>query len=355
MQNRLFLGGALFFGMILNCALLSCTRETDLLPEGRAQVIVVCVLTEESQQVLTLGVTDIATLEEKEVLSRADITLFDTSIEEEIGRFHNTGTNEWTLDYAAVPEHSYQLKIDIPGREEISASTRMPAKSKIEYRMNMYREDQELGIQYLIRTLPQSPVWMMGMVYNPDKEKHEVASRIATSLLSVSPQNVTDNIFCLDEFCDESVLRMLSLFLPEYESGETGFYRYVEGRPLFDRMFRIPSVGEMERKAIDEPSGCFSVAGDFFRKRSDIGEDFFSIRSMQEHKNASYIVALSLSEEYDKYLQELISKKTQEAHYSSLFSRENAYTNIINGVGVFGAKTEQHLPWNDYVIVTGGF
>ena len=31
--------------------------------------------------------------------------------------------------------------------------------------------------------------------------------------------------------------------------------------------------------------------------------------------------------------------------FASLFSRDNMYGNIENGIGIFGAKTEQELPW----------
>ena len=49
----------------------SCTRVTDLRPEGRGEVVVVCVLTEEATQTLTLDLTDIASPEDRAALAEA--------------------------------------------------------------------------------------------------------------------------------------------------------------------------------------------------------------------------------------------------------------------------------------------
>ena len=68
-----------------------------------------------------------------------------------------------------------------------------------------------------------------------------------------------------------------------------------------------------------------------------------------------YVLFISPSLEYDRYLREVISNRMQQQavrDYASLFSRKNTYTNIENGLGIFGARTDQKLPWNDKRIVT---
>ena len=47
-------------------------------------------------------------------------------------------------------------------------------------------------------------------------------------------------------------------------------------------------------------------------------------------------------------LKTLLTEQARQASmkdFASLFSRDNMYGNIENGIGIFGAKTEQELPW----------
>ncbi len=353
MTNRYSWERVFVFWGIAIPSLLSCTRVTDLRPEGRGEVVVVCVLTEEATQSLTLDLTDIASPEDRAALSEAVITLFDETAGQEVGSFQKDGGNDWQLEYAAIPEHAYQLIIKIPGRDAVSASTTMPQRSAIKYRTNMYPKDLDVGVQYDIHSLPSGVVWVMGLRYNRTTGKHVAADIIATSLETVSPQNITDGFFRFADFCASDVYEL------EYRSAREVvymFYHYVEGHPLYDKMLRIPPVAENNRCSQDEPFGYFQVAGSLFRSLSEI-EELYPMYRLQCRKEDSYILFMSPSEEYDYFLQDIIAKKMQQESlddYAFLFSRKNVYTNIENGLGIFGGKTEQILPWNDYLVISGG-
>ena len=315
--------------------------------------------------------TDIATVEGRESLINAVITLYDTTTGELSGQFAYVGGNEWRLDYTAIPEHSYQLRIIIPGREEISATTTMPARSKIvccgvpAYSPPVpFLNDEEdviidkrieLGVQYEIRSLPEGPVWVMGLDYNSNTGEYDVADLIATSLKTVDPYNQTGSLFHKADFFSISLLEQLSL-----NYGNAGFYQYVEGHPLYDKMLRIPPSREVERVSDDAPLlhinnvypdhydgyylDCFSVAGSFKTKyQSDVRYNYDSFTEDDE-----VVLFMTPSDEYDRYLREVISRKT--TNYASLYSRENVYTNVRNGIGIFGGQTQQTVPWNDYII-----
>ena len=336
--------------------LLSCTRVTDLKPEGRGEVVVVCILTEESTQLLTLDLTDIASQEDLSALSEAEITLFDETTGQEVGRFRKGDGEDWTLEYAAIPEHAYFLQVSIPGWEIITAMTAMPSKSNIAYRFRF----MDAGVSYDINSLPEGPIWVMGMNHDYYKTGiHKPAEKMATSLTTVDPFNVTGEVFHAFDYYKE---------LAQYAEAGKGndfFYPFVEGQPLYDKMFRIPSVKEKQRVA-EEPvvnneleSGSeklqitfapFSVAG-YLRTAYYPYE--YEGEPRQIRDTDGYILFVSPSEEYDRYLREVSSLKMQRQammDYASLFSRKNVYTNIINGLGVFGARTDQKLPWNDQPI-----
>lgn len=334
--------------------LASCTRVTDLRPEGRGEVVVVCVLTEGATQSLTLDLTDIASPEDRAALSEAVITLYDETAGQEAGCFLKGDGNDWKLEYAAIPEHAYRLKIEMPGRDAVLASTAMPARSDVKYRTNMYPRDLDVGVQYDIQSLPSGAVWIMGLKYDRSSGKYVTADKIATSLETVSPLNITDGCFRFEDFCAPDVYEL------EYHTAQEVvymFYHYVEGHPLYDKMLRIPPVTENDRSSRDEPFGYFQVAGSLFRGLSEI-EELYPMLLLLCRVEDSYVLFMSPSEEYDKFLQEAIAKKMQQESlddYASLFSRKNVYTNIMNGLGIFGAKTEQILPWNDYLVISGAF
>jgi hypothetical protein len=334
----------------------SCTRVTDLRPEGRGEVVVVCVLTEEATQTLTLDLTDIASPEDRAALSEAEITLFDETAGNEAGRFLKGDGKDWQLEYAAIPEHAYQLKIEIPGRDSIFASTKMPAKSGIKcdprWLWKSFWEseesDRDLGMQYEISSLPEGPVWVMGINYNAAADRNEVAAEIATSLDIADPFNITGAKYQSAVFLESDVLEEIRK-LKEY--GKVGFYDNVEGHPLYDKMLRIPSIKEVDREAACNPPGYFSVAGSF--KYRWLDEAYYYQAGLMNTESIGFILFISPSVEYDRYLKDVIAKRMLRetwADYVFLFSRENVYTNIINGLGVFGAKTEQRCPWNNRIL-----
>ena len=350
MTNRYSWERVFVFWGIAIPSLLSCTRVTDLRPEGRGEVVVVCVLTEEATQSLTLDLTDIASPEDRAALSEAVITLFDETAGQEVGSFQKDGGNDWQLEYAAIPEHKYRLQIFIPGREEISATTTMPAKSNVAYRLvfagygffEREEDDRELGMQYSISSLPDNAVWVMGVNRVEDTGEEKVAAQIATSLAIADPFNVTDEIFHGLDYLDREELE----FLEEIQkTGIASFYGNVEGHPVYDKVFRIPSTAEVDRNVASNPPGYFSVAGRF-----DIDYKFdYTYWKIIDDETTGFILFLSPSLEYDRFLRDILAKKKQQdkwGDYASIFSRNNIYSNIQNGLGVFGARTKQKLPWN---------
>lgn len=335
----------------------SCTRVTDLKPEGRGEVVVVCVLTEEATQTLTLDLTDIAPPEDRTALSEAVIELYDETAGQEAGRFLKGEDNDWRLEYAALPEHAYQLRIEIPGRDAVFASTTMPAKSDIVYYFNFGST-----VFYDINSLPEGPLWVMGINQDLLKTgKRKVAEKMATSLMTADLFNVTGEFFhAADFFPEESVSK-------DPFSDRMAFYPYVDGQPLYEKLFRIPSTQEKQRVAKEpefyivnhdlvhdtietEYYSCFSVAGYF---RTGYYPIMFSGGVAPLEDTHGYVLFISPSEEYDRYLQEVSTVKMQRqavGDYAALFARKNVYTNIENGLGVFGARTDQKLPWNDQPI-----
>ena len=328
-----------FIQIILLMVLLSfssCSRVTDLTPEGRGEVVAFCILTEEATQSLTLDLTDIASPEDRASLSEAVVTLYDNTTGTEAGFFVKSDGNEWLLKYAAIPEHRYLLIITIPGREEITAATTMPPVSRVVFSFG----PGYYGTSYELDSLPEGALWVMAMNYDAGTG-HKAADKISTSLTMADPFNVTDGVFHASDFFEEVI---------QYAENGDYFYPYVEGQPLYDKMFRIPPVRELKRES-KEGLGWFSVAGYF---RTNYHPYQYGNPPGRLLERDGYVLLISASEEYDRSLCEVISKRMQQqavGDYASLFFRENVYSNIVNGIGIFGAKTEQKLPWNDKPVI----
>ena len=346
-------------------ASVACEKAVDLRPEGEVRIVVECILSEDTVQTLRLSLTDIASTS----LDDAVISLTDETEGVLVGHFTHLQGKDWQLEYAAIPQHRYSLKVEIDGFEAVTGHTRMPEKLGIKYTalsrvfpQELWFDgfpDWELGSRYEIASLPKGPVWVCGMNYDSAAGRHVFASTIATSLASADLFNLTGDTYWnafnpqadakfeewyeyqpSDEGAYVGLNNWMYHFPKEYR---TTMYRYVVGCPLHDTFLRIPSLEEDDNRTAADPRGYFSVAGSFQ------GSTYSVFTSSSPD---GYLLFVSVSEEYDRYLKNLLTEQARQASmkdFASLFSRDNMYGNIENGIGIFGAKTEQELPWYKHI------
>ena len=341
-------------------AFIACEKVVDLRPEVEGHIVVECILSEDTVQTLRLSLTDIASAS----LDDAVVSLTDETEGVLVGHFAHLRGNDWQLEYAAIPQHGYSLEVEINGFETVTAHTEMPEKLGIKHTIlwrtwpqNLQFDgfpDWELGSRYEIASLPKGPVWICGMNYDSAAGRHVFASTIATSLASADLFNLTGDVywnafnpqadkFFEDKYEDPTPPGSLNYhwwyhFPKEYR---TTMYKYVVGCPLHDTFLRIPSLEENDDRTAADPKGCFSVAGSFRGST-------FSFSDPPPSSQEGYLLFVSVSEEYDRYLKNLLMEQARQSSmkdFASLFSRDNMYGNIENGIGLFGAKTEQELPW----------
>jgi len=190
----------------------SCTRITEMRPDHEASVVVECILTTDSSQILNLSLTDCATPGEYEILNQARVLLRDETSGDFSGYFaHEAGTC-WVLDYACIPEHRYHLLISVPGRGPISSSVCMPVQVDIHYGVQTLIDDaryfRDCYYHYFLNTLPQdTPLWVFA--YDADQDGNLfVAEQIATDYADVDPFNMISKENSADSSDTPSVLLM---------------------------------------------------------------------------------------------------------------------------------------------------
>ena len=277
---------------------------------GNRDVLVNCILSQDTVQILHLASCAADELSSR-VLQEATIFLFDETSSVDVGHFFYEENNRWSLPYSAIPQHKYRIEIRIPERKPVYAFTTMPGA--IEPEMS-----NGLISKYTTASLPNDAVWIMGIDYAPESEEYFVVDKIASNLVNVDDFNTTGELF------------HQALFFP---SSAVNRFFYVEDKPLHKQYIRVPSVDECGEREADGPQlyanneQTISVAGSF------------TDHSSYDYLFPSYVLYMAVSQEYDLYLRSCIEK-------GIAFS----YSNILNGTGIFGAKTEQKQYWTNRVI-----
>ena len=267
-----------------------------------------CVLTDNPIQTLQLSIgsntTDLTVLD----LQKATISLFDETDDKNVGSFRYEGEDSWTLDYTAVPTHLYKLEIKIPDRETILARTTMPGVIVPEYKQGF--------ALYKAESLPADAVWMMGMDYNPTSEEYSIVKLLATNIVPVDGFTSTGGVYHHKDF---------------FPSQGAVLFETVENMPLHKQYIRIPSLEEGGIRTINNPYKL----EDKYVYISTSGS--FADQCPYGFPQSSYVLLMAVSREYDQFLK------------ASVVGKE--YTNLENGTGIFGAKTEQKQSWTNIIMI----
>lgn len=335
----------IFTAIVFFC---SCVRDLDMSLGQDPVVVVECVLQDESPQTLNLFLAKAGDSTKMIPITEAEVLLIDKTSGSEAGYFINSGTREWKLDYAAIPEHEYRLEVEVPGHDAIYAEDSMPAVIKIlakninkifapSYDFDNYGEDFS-GTIYYLEELPEYS-WIYALDYNPQTGKHVIAEQICTDYPWVDNFNLSGESY-----------------VPEEEDGDylghhyrSLSYPFLEGTAMHRRFLRLraPSEKELEDyhkgKPDSTPLMCV-VSGRF------TGEYMMGISNDGPDEDEGYVVAMSMSKNYDNYVREAmrIQQMQESSNMATVYVRDNIYSNIAGGVGIFGATVRRFQAWKRY-------
>lgn len=322
---------------LLPVILCSCVKDIIMDAGEEPQVVVECVLSEDPVQTLYLSFTKGASRTEVPVLQEAEAVLTDLTEGGEAGRFERVEDGSWQLTYTAIPEHRYRLDVTVPGHEPIRAEQTMPELVSIRNIESMSMGDGEvisqyggaIGSVYYVEDMPDN-TWCYAMRYNKDKEQREIVEHICTDYPGVDNFNLTGTLY------DPEIVE-LHLIPGEVTPG--AYYPMLIGSSLHRRYLRLP-----KRKA--QGRNYFVVAGDF--------EGEFYYHKINEPREPlpteGVLMFVSVSDEYDRYLQEALHLQQEQESSAltamSIFCRDNIYSNVTGGLGIFGAVMQAPFRWN---------
>lgn len=339
----------------------SCDKSVSLDTREKRKVAVECVLTPNSTQHLNLMYSKGASKDEAQPLTEAVVTLIDLSRQETVGQFKKKDGSLWTLDYAGIPDHKYRLEIQVPGYDLISSEQTMPkidvrsvCWNEIEHTHHFFEEWQDIETRYksidftlfLLYYVPDN-TWIYAMCYNPLTGKREVAERICTDYPLLDDFNLTGEVYS-----PEIHARAVNGKEKDYS-----LYPDLIGSNMHRRYLRIPKgVGKLYNPGgIVQLRDYMQISGDFigkmfFREHWRTGIIvFLPGQESMIPEDEGYIAFSAVSGDYDEYLREAIHlQQLQEStDLSSIYVRDNVYSNINGGLGIFGAVYELKFMWSD--------
>lgn len=353
---------------------ISCVRDVTMDAEESPQVVAVCILNDGPEQTLELSFTKGASRSEAPHLTEAVAILYDGV--EKVGEFQRTDNGDWTLAYSAIPGHTYRLEVQVPGYDLIHAEQQMPSepapiKSMTYTHFENYIEPWSGWVsgappgaippEFLPdRTWPEdepypmyetfyvlfvssSPVWIKAMDYNQESGSHEIADLICT-----------DAVIGFDNAAGHEIYVPLKMDVPNpyklkesdpgfkfeesfYSAHQMELYPVLAGKPLYKSFIRLP-----ENKA-----QSFLISGNFTGDYCAEGVGEWGYADDNETDEKGYILCITTSADYDKYLQEAyyFMDIQQSSDLSTIYLRDNIYSNIVGGLGVFGAQISRKYPW----------
>ena len=341
----------LVISLVCGFSCISCVRDVILDAGEKPQVVVECVISNDSIQKLYLNFTKGASKKEAEPLTDAVATLIDLTAKDTIGEFDKKEGDLWMLNHEPIAGHHYRLEVKVPSYDLIWAEETMPLRAEILSYTTHFKQFDERdnnldslhpdpyayyfnGTYYMFGYDLSRPIWVYGIDvdsledrpdgYNLFEAVGPIAGEIYTDIRTVDNFNVKNKIYI-----PEVVER------PNYD-GENEIigvdvmnYPDLTGSLVHDRFLRISAC------RAHEPFLITCNFKQWWQKR------YPQLRSFGDRP----MIFMSVSDAYDAYLKTaLIMEEMQNSSdMSTIYLRDNLPSNIHGGIGVFGCKYKQTL------------
>lgn len=282
--------------------LVSCTAVLDLDP--RKQFVVVhAVLINEPRQVIDLCYSSYLSEDHMSPIDHAKVWVEEENPDGTIRRtyaFDSIGDGRYESYFWPEFGTRYNLRVVLDGCPEITASTQYPCAENFVDRASMRR------YTYTFETvcIPLY-LWVYGQSYNLREDGYFQSLYICET----------------DGFSD-----------PFNEVALLGF----EGGQKHWRYLRYEI-----NMSTDSPMVSYDAVRNFTYFELSVFPDFYSWSTASQY--APRVVFESVSEDYDRYLKDVVSLELKLEHeeqndFTSLYDPNSTYTNVKNAIGIFGAS-----------------
>lgn len=368
--------------LFMTFLMVSCSKTFVMDADERPTVVVDYIMTNNPVQYMHLRLTKGASKGTFPVVAEANARLVDLSMNEtEAGVFNKSEDGEWTMEYAAIPNHRYRLEVDVPGYDLITAEQTMPENKTIAQVCYSYEAAGSFWIQvtdpafnagfydkwnsssrYFIGL--NNSTWVYGINYNEKTGSREIADKICISMIKGCDSfSITDEVY--DTPVENTEFHFWSTgydfegnYTEYMTTAKAGLYHDLNGMPIYNRYIRISKDEILKEYG---PQGLESgfyvgVSGDFkgempLEIERNGGYGSFRNNGIIDTPGDRqfYLVFATVSDEYDHYHEEALRfmDLQKSSDMTTIYLRNNMYTNISGGLGLFGAKNEVKLIWSD--------
>lgn len=322
MQGRIIV---LFFAAFV-FIVTSCIEEINLDTKDSQVITVNCILTNSSQQELKLCYSKKNSDVDFVPVTNADVRLYcaknsDTIL---VGTFYYSGASKWMLNYTPQLGADYILNVKVDNYRLISAKTSMPRGFSVEtksYPPNLSSSEYINAKGCKVITDYDCTLWVYGKnkgnVLPPGTD--EIVSLITTNHRNIDNFNLSD--FSLNNFTGEVKNNGL-FYYPESTFYLHNYYLRLEHPKGYTNSYGYRLLSDDSPSPDGNSWGpLFLIAGTF--------TDYAEIEFM------------NVSPEFDKYIKtsyNLWKAKKDESDFTSIFDNTMAFSNIENGIGIFGAS-----------------
>lgn len=276
--------------IFLSLVTYSCVEDLETDYNGSRKVVLNCLLTYDSIQHLSLSYSNPLGNSIYDEVKEAKVALYRSN--RLVGYFQKSGYLDWTLKHEPRLGQQYKIVVDLPDGQQLTATTRFPNPIRAE-RVREYDE----GTYKFWKVEPSDVYWVYAFYKSRD-----------------------------------------TLMYPAIITPDDGFIDFIgTSNPNVDK-FNVFS-GD------DEHAGRHKI---YIRMLPSQTSTIYSLYDL----GTSVVVFCAVSEEFDKYLKSSLAKMFvyEKLNDPTQWLDESVvYSNVNNGLGIFGAYDEWIYNCNDYL------
>ena len=331
---------------LLAAILCGCVKDTTLDAGLGRKVVVEFVLTDESVQNLYLSISKNPGEVVAPAVREAGIKLIDVTQNIEKSQFVRVADGQWILDYAGIPGHQYRLEVNVNGYDLVFADQKMPDKFELSTAApgdyGVLPKYVGYGAFYTTDSVPEFLI-IKGIKRNKETGEYVPVEELCTDYPGVVEINATGRFYDGNPKWRTGVAWGGDPFVYHDSpvEGQDGVWTYMFpnliGKELHDGFLLIDRVEENHAgldKLYDFGNGKgFCVSGSFYINKGYYDSDY-SLIDYDE-----YLLLSSLSPDYGRFVKDAYQlRKVHEGDdLSSIYLRDNLFSNIQGGLGIFGA------------------
>lgn len=369
----------IFKALILSFIVLflnGCVRDTTLDSGVERKLVVEFILDNEGPQDLYLSITRRPGETAAPIVQDAEIKLRDLNTGYE-GSFVREDDIHWTLDYLGIPGHRYRLEVNADGYDSISAEQEMPEREglvKTGYG-NFFPFPVYISYGYFF-SVNYLPDYLMirGIRKNRETGETSPVDYLCTDYPGLEEVNATERLYNGNpKWRTETKTGDWSYeyaYHDEPVAGMDGRWTYMFpnliGKALYKGSLLICKVDDNDarldrlydfKEYVTEDGDTkdakgFCVSGSFHE-----GIAYWDYQTKEYYDSdhnqidyVEYLVYSALSKDYGRFVKDVYQlKKTHEADdLSTIYLRDNIYSNVKGGLGIFGAMTSGMFEFNAF-------